>query len=123
MSELREKLIRLANANPEMRKHLVPLLREGAYPSPSPYQSWQHEHEFYLQQLRDAEIWMWSSELQKNGNYKCLQVSHYYEDRGPQKAKWVSADVRHRPWKKVSPKDVPPKVMARFTQHPGFVSS
>jgi len=52
MSDLRKKIIRLAQQNPDLRPHLLPLVKEANFPGP--YADYSRELEKYYQTLGKA---------------------------------------------------------------------
>jgi len=72
---------------------------------------------YYVQKLRDSELYFKWMETQKNGNPKGLQVVWDMAKKNPDKGKKTSvpSDLISRLWKLIGEKDLPKEVKARFS--------
>jgi hypothetical protein len=117
MSPLRTSLIRLAHQQPNLRPHLLPLLKEAALP---PAQTWLEQQlgKVFHSEAAGHEFWFIPQVPTKSGTAKGLLVAWSIVDqRNPPKAKQSSLperDLSGSRWKVVTAKDIPDGVVARF---------
>ena len=116
---LRSKLIHLAHENPEVRPHLLPLLREAAQP-PAP--SWLETQlgNVFTSEAAGHEFWFIPLSVTKSNTAKGLMVAIRWSDSAkPLKAKQTSfseRDLSGRDWKVIPAGTVPDPVKARFQE-------
>lgn len=111
MSTLRSSLIRLAHTNPELRSHLLPLLKSAAV-SPS----WQGLSsslgKMYAYEAAGVEWWYVPVSLTKSDGVRGWQVTHGGKLSKAVQKPMREQDLKH--WKNVSAKDIPSEVLERF---------
>lgn len=117
MSTLRTSLIRLAHTNPDLRSHLLPLLKSAALP---PAKTWLEQQlgKVFNSEAAGHEFWFIPQTPTKSGTAKGLIVTWAYADtRQPPKAKQLSLpgwDLSGPRWKVITAKDIPSEVLERF---------
>jgi len=114
---LRAKLIRLAHENPEVRGHILPLLREAALP---PAKTWLETQlgNVFTSEAGGHEFWFIPNSVTKSNTAKGPMVTIVWaESSRPSKAKQTSfseRDLSGSHWKVIPTGSVPDAVKARF---------